>query len=273
MQHRSPRAAAVGVDLGTSTTTVSIRGRGERSATRVFDGLPPEAAAGALAAAFDRVRSFLDESEAGRAPVTVVVPASWERDRLNEVADAAEASGLERPSFLPSAEAAAVYVEARGHEFEPGTALVVYELGASTCEVGVVRRDRDGRTVLAAHATGDIGGDEFDHLVLAYLSGRHRDTDPEFWDRVMDPSEEVLRPALLEEIGRARERLSEQPSADIALDGLELQLTQQELESCIDELVEQSCELAARVLAAAGVGAEETAGLLLTGGASRTPLV
>src|SRR5690606_27700862 len=156
------------------------RGRGERSATRVFDGLSHAAAADALTAAFDHVRSFRDEQEAGSAPVTVVAPASWERDRLNEVADAAEASGLERPSFLSAVEAAAVYVEAGGQELEPGTTLIVFGLGAASCEVGVVRRDEDGGTVLASQATGDIGGDEFDHLVLAYLSGRHRDTNPQF---------------------------------------------------------------------------------------------
>src|SRR5690606_8057725 len=158
---------------------------------------------------------------------------------------------------------------------EPGAALIVYGLGASGCEVGVVRRDEDGHTVLAAHGAGEVGGDEFDHLVLAYLSGRHGDDDREFWDRVDGPDEAALRPALLEEIRRARERLSEHASADVALPeaGLELQLTQQELESCIAEPVEQTCDLAAAVMEAAGVGPEEASGLLMIGGASRTPLV
>lgn len=273
MQHRSPRAAAVGVDLGTSSTTVSIRGRGERSTTREFDGLSRERATDSLISAFDRVRAFRDDAEETAAQVSIVAPAAWERDRLSEVAAAAAAANLGRPTFVSTAEAAAVYAEAHGREFAPGAALVVYDLGSGSCEIGVVRLDEDGRTVLAAHTTDGIGGDEFDHLVLAYLSGRHGDDDPEFWGRVAAPSEETLRPALLEEIRRARERLSEQPSADIALPeaGLELELTQQELESCIGELVDQSCELAAEVLAVSG--AEEPAGLLLTGGASRTPLV
>src|SRR5690625_3247506 len=139
MQHRSPRAVAAGVDPGTTHVTVSIRGRGERSNTRTLDGV--RADANALTAVFARVHALLAETTEGRPPVAVIAPASWERDRLDEVADAAEAAGLARPSLIPAAVAAARYVEARGHSLEPGTALVVYGLGARSCEVGVVRRD------------------------------------------------------------------------------------------------------------------------------------
>ncbi|HEU5127549.1 MAG TPA: Hsp70 family protein [Glycomyces sp.] len=276
MQHRSPRATAVGIDLGSANTDVSIRGRGERSSSRVLDGVPADAetSAGGFAAVFGRVRAFRDEFPPGPTATALAVPASWERDRAQEAADAAEAAGLGRPSFVPAPEAAVVYVEARGHELEPGAALVVYALGADACEVGVVRRDEDGHTVLAGRSLGGVGGDEFDDLVLAYLSGRHRDADPGFWDRVADPAEEALRPAMLAEIRRARERLSDRPSADIALReaGLELRLTQQELESCIGEVVEQTCDLTLAVLAASGIEPGEADGLLLVGGASRTPL-
>ncbi len=277
MQHRSPRATAVGIDLGSANTDVSIRGRGERSSSRVLDGVPADAetSAGDFAAVFGRVRAFRDEFPAGPTETALAVPASWERDRAQEAADAAEAAGLGRPSFVPAPEAAVVYVEARGHELEPGAALVVYALGADACEIGVVRRDEEGHTVLAGQSLGGVGGDEFDDLVLAYLSGRHRDADPGFWDRVADPDEEALRPAMLAEIRRARERLSDRASADIALReaGLELQLTQQELESCIGEVVEQTCDLTLAVLAASGIEPGEADGLLLVGGASRTPLV
>jgi len=277
MQHRSPRATAIGIDLGSANTDVSIRGRGERSSSRVLDGVTAgtDTTAGDFAAVFGRVRAFRDEFPPGPTATALAVPASWERERAREAADAAEAAGLGRPSFVPAPEAAAVYVEARGHELEPGAALVVYALGADACEVAVVRRDEEGHTVLAGRSVGRAGGDEFDDLVLAYLSGRHRDADPEFWDRVTDPAEISLRPALLAEIRAARERLSDRASTEIALReaGLELQLTQQELESCIGEVVEQTCELTLAVLAASGVDPGEAAGLLLIGGASRTPLV
>lgn len=275
MQHRSPRAVAVGVDPGTAHVMVSIRGRGERSDTRALDGIRAEADTSTLSAAFEHVHALLGETAADRPPLAVTVPASWERDRFDEVAEAAEAAGLDRPSFVPAAVAATRYVEARGHSLEPGTALVVYGLGARSCEVGVVRRDEDGHTVMASQSLNGIGGDEFDDLILAYLSGRHRDTDPGFWDRVADPSEEALRSALLNAIRHARERLSEHASTGIVLSetGPELRITQHELESCIGELVEQGCDAATAALAASGVDSSEVAGLLLTGGASRTPLV
>lgn len=277
MQHRSPRATAIGIDLGSANTDVSIRGRGERSSSRTLDGVTAgaETTASDFAAVFGRVRAFRDEFPPGPTATALAVPASWERDRAQEAADAAEAAGLDRPSFVPAPEAAAVYVQARGHELEPGAALVVYALGADACEVAVVRRDEEGHTVLAGRSVGRLGGEEFDDLVLAYLSGRHRDADPRFWDRAVDPAETSLRPALLAEIRAARERLSDRASTEIALGeaGLELQLTQQELESCIGEVVEQTCELTLAVLAASGIDPDEAAGLLLIGGASRTPLV
>ncbi|GAB3652407.1 Hsp70 family protein [Glycomyces tarimensis] len=270
MQEHTPIASAVGVELGTSTLTVSIRRGDEPIQIRRFDG---EAASPAV---LDRVRAAREEVVAGPAPVAFAVPASWERTRHRDLAEAAERAGLGEVDIVAAPEAAAIFLDrALVRGLEPDAALVVCDLGASSCEVAVVRRTGEHYTVEASVGAGEVGGLEFDQLLLAYLSGRYRDTDPEFWDKVDDPGgpdEEALRSKLLDEIRRAREVLSKRARAGIPLPvgDRDLHLTRQELESCIAELVAQSVDLVATALDVAGV---EAAGLLLIGGASQTPLL
>lgn len=173
--------------------------------------------------------------------------------------------------------AAARYLEAGGRELDTGAALVVYCLGAETFYVAVLREAGD-RWLIAAERTADIGGREFDALLLAYESGRHRDADPEFWDRVDNPEgdeDRELRAALLEEIRRARRRLAEETETVIAIPGaaLELSLSRTESDASIRELVEQTVDLVEEVLDDASVAAGDLSGLLLAGDAARAPLV
>lgn len=173
--------------------------------------------------------------------------------------------------------AALRYLEAGGGDLESGAALAVYCLGAETCYVAVLREAGD-RWLIASERKAEIGSREFDALLLAYESGRHRDADPEFWDRVDNPAgpeDEGLRAGLIEEIKRARERLSDEDETVVAIPGaaLELSLSRAELEARIRELVEQTAHLVEEVLNDASLGAGDLSGLLLAGEAARAPLV
>ena len=257
--------AAVGVELGTSTTTVSIFQADEAPRVRRIEG----------SATLESILDDIYDLRAPTAPVAFAVPVAWDAARRRDLASAAERAGLGDVAIRSRPEAAAAYyTEVLGRDLDPGGALLVYDLGSSSCEVAVVGREGDRFTVLASGTTGEVGGREFDQLVLAYLSGRHRDTDPEFWDRVDEPNDieaAALRASMVDEVKSARERLSEAASALIALPEteLELELTREELESCLGELVGQTVDLAATVMDEAGVAPDA---VLMTGGASRTPL-
>ncbi len=172
--------------------------------------------------------------------------------------------------------AAASLRESTGSPLASDAAFAVYRLGRSSFHVAVVRQI-DGDHVVVAERTEPIGGAEFDGLLLAYLSGRHPDAGVRLWSRIDDPAEATdrqLRALLLDKIARAREQLSERdftvvnmPAADI-----KMPLTREELESRIAELVESTADLLEETLAEAGVASEELAGLLMAGGAARTPL-
>ncbi|THV28589.1 Hsp70 family protein [Glycomyces paridis] len=171
--------------------------------------------------------------------------------------------------------AAAGFAAAGGAELAPGAALAVYRLGRASFHAAVVRRIGDAHLLVAERSLA-VGGAEFDALLLAYLSGRHRDADRRFWDRIVGSGEadRRLRATLLSKIATAREQLSERDFTVITVPvaDLKLSLTREELESRIRELVEESVDLVEEAMAEAGVAPQTLAGVLVAGGASRTPL-
>lgn len=268
MQH-TPVATAIGVELGSSTVTLSIRRGDQESEIRCLES---EAT---LAAALDRVRTARNEA-GGAAPIGFAVPASWGQARRQELAYLAGEAGLGEVEIMAAPEAAAIcYMEGLGRDLEPGAGLVVCDLGSRTFDVSVLVRGEEHFEHRASASTAEVGGREFDQLLFAYLSGRYRDTDPEFWDKVDAPAnaeEEALRSALLAEIRAARELISKRPRAGVPLPigERDLHLTRDEVESCIGQLIDQAAGLVVGAIAEADTA---VTGLILVGGASRTPLL
>lgn len=268
------RNVGVGVDLGSSATTVSTRRSEDQPETRHFDLTAIDCADGDFDALTEAVRA----SRIAEEPVAVAltVPATWSSTRRLTHAEAAANAGFDGAVLVPEPEAAARYfAEVQGRELDPGAPLVVYNLGAGSCQIGVVRREGDRYRVESAAGAEDVGGREFDRRLLDYLAGRHRTVDPEFWRRAADPAEAVLRASLLEEIRLAREHLTDHLSVTVSLpeSGRRLRLTREEAEQCLAPAVLQTVALIENALSEARIGAEGIAGLLLVGGASRTPLV
>ncbi|WP_112136741.1 Hsp70 family protein [Glycomyces dulcitolivorans] len=268
MQH-TPVATAIGVELGSSSVRLSVRRGDQESEIRELDGDQP------LEAVLGRVRDARDQA-GGAVPVGFAVPASWGAARRQELVYLAGETGLGEVEIMAAPEAAAVcYVKGLGRELGPGAGLVVCDLGARSFEVSIVVRGEDDFQHRGSVTTGEVGGREFDQLLFAYLSGRYRDTDPEFWDKVGAPTdidEEALRASLLDEIRSARELISKRPRAGVHLPigERDLHLTRDEVESCIGELLLQSADLVVQAIAEADTA---VTGLILVGGASRTPLL
>lgn len=172
--------------------------------------------------------------------------------------------------------AAASLADSSGGPLPPGAVFAVYRLGRSSFRAAVVRRIGEACVVLAERSA-PIGGAEFDELLLAYLSGRYPDAGVRLWSRIDDPSDPAdrrLRALLLDKVARAREQLSEReftvitvPAADV-----KLPLTREELDASIQELIGTTAGLLEDALAEAGAAPGELAGLLMAGGAARTPL-
>ncbi|MDA1360838.1 Hsp70 family protein [Glycomyces luteolus] len=172
--------------------------------------------------------------------------------------------------------AAASLSSATGGSLASGAAFAVYRLGRSSFHAAVVRRI-DNHHVVVAERTEPIGGAEFDGLLLAYLSGRHPDAGVRLWSRIADPAEAAdrqLRALLLEKITQAREQLSERDFTviNVTAADIKMPLRREEFETRVHELVDTTADVLEEVLVEAGVHPAELAGLLMAGGASRTPL-
>jgi hypothetical protein len=260
----------MGVDLGSSTTTVSTRRDGDGPQTRIV-----RHDATALA---DAETARADEPERTDEPVLVglAVPATWSPTRRRAHAEAAANAGFDASFMVSEPEAAARrFAETRGRPIDPDTPLVVCNLGAASCHAAVVVRDGDRYRIEAAKSADDLGGRAFDQLLLDHLGGRLRHSDAAYWARVQNPGETALRTGVLDEVRRARERLSDHPSAAVALPGLdrELRLTHEDADQCLAPAVLRAVSLVEDAMREAGVETGELAALLLVGGASRTPLV
>ncbi|MDA1358614.1 Hsp70 family protein [Glycomyces luteolus] len=266
----SPRAVAVGVDLGSSTTTVSTR----RIDHRTEAGEAPPGAARSGTASDDAAPPALPVGET--ALVVLAVPATWTSTRRRAHAEAAANAGFE-PSILVSEPEAAArqYAEVQGGEAESQAPLVVCNIGAGSCHIGVVSRESDHYTVQAAKSADDIGGREFDRLLLEHLAARHRQAEPEFWARAGDPAETVLRAGVLDEVRRAREYLTDHPSVAVSLPGLarDLRLTREDADQCLTPAILRTVGLVEEAMRDAAIEADQIAGVLLVGGVSRMPLV
>ncbi|GGM73539.1 Hsp70 family protein [Dactylosporangium sucinum] len=219
---------------------------------------------------------------AGDLPGEVVLthPSSWRRLRRGVLAAAAARAGLGAVRLVAEPVAAAAYYAGRlGHELPEGRCLVVYDLGAGTFDVSVVRRAGAGFTVLAHDGLADVGGVYLDAALVEHVraltAGRPGAADG--WaalDRPRSTSERRVRHQLQLDARAVKEQLSRRPSAElhVPLVDADVHVTRAEFEALARPHLERTTALTATVLRSVGVGPDELAGVFLVGGASRVPL-
>ncbi|GGM89498.1 Hsp70 family protein [Dactylosporangium sucinum] len=241
-----------------------------------------------LAAVLSRVAAEA-ERVAGEAVTDVVLthPAAWQRTRLGVLSAAVEQAGLGPARFVPEPVAAAAYfATVLGHRVRPEGAIVVYDLGAGTFDVSVVRQSAPltgvsaapgGFEVVAADGLTDVGGLDLDALVVKHAraaTAAARDA----WQRLdwpQDLEDQLARQGLWQSARALKEQLSRHPQGDlhVPLANAAIHLTREEFEKAAEEQLSRTAALTRRVLQSAGVPPEDVAGVFLVGGSSRIPLV
>ncbi|EXG80910.1 molecular chaperone [Cryptosporangium arvum DSM 44712] len=215
----------------------------------------------------------------GRSPSGVVIthPAAWRQSRLGSLASAASAAGLGDVRFVPEPVAAAAYfVRVLGHALPVDRCLVVYDFGAGTFDVSVVRPVGPGFEVVASAGLPDVGGLDLDAAVVAHaraLTGGATDA----WARLdwpQSPADQQARHALWRSAKAAKEQLSRHPAADlhVPLAGADVRVTREEFEKLATPLLDRTSSLTLSVLREGGVAPEQVGGVFLVGGSSRIPL-
>ncbi len=99
--------------------------------------------------------------------VLLTHPVAWGSTRRAVLSDACARAGLPAPTLIPEPVAAATYFAALPYvRIGAGQAVVVYDLGAGTFDVSVVRKGQQGFETLGYNGLDDVGGLDLDALVV-----------------------------------------------------------------------------------------------------------
>jgi hypothetical protein len=195
--------------------------------------------------------------------LTVTHPAAWGARRCALLIEAAERAGLPRPRLVPEPVAAATYfAHTMSGSFPVGGRLVVYDLGAGTCDVTVLRRQPHGFDVIASDGLNDVGGLDVDAAIVAFLEA----TYGQLW------TGPVSRRQVWDEVRNAKEMLSRTSGTVIAIPALgkEAPLGREQFDGLIAPVLRPTIALTRSLIRDTGTG---PAAVVLVGGASRIPLV
>ncbi|MGI5236918.1 Hsp70 family protein [Dactylosporangium sp. CA-139066] len=215
-------------------------------------------------------------------PVTVTCPAAWAQTRRGVLLAAAERAGLGAVTLLPEPVAAAqVFRTLTGADAPralPGSAFVVYDLGAGTFDASVVRTGSGAFEVLASEGLSTSGGLDIDAAIVGFLGATHGARDPEAWRRLTHPGTSGERRAnrmLWDDVRSAKEMLSRTASTMIHIPALEtdVPLGRDQFEQLARPILSATVTTTRAAIAAAGLGLGDVEGVFLVGGGSRIPLV
>ncbi|MDQ0371382.1 Hsp70 family protein [Catenuloplanes indicus] len=213
---------------------------------------------------------------AGRPVGTVVLthPAAWAAQRRQRLESAAR-TVFPEVTLVPEPVAAAGYVVHRAAaRIPPGGRVVVYDFGAGTFDVSVVRADPDGLRVVASEGLDDTGGADVDAAVVELLAHTFAPRDPAAWQRLAAPATRADRRAartMWDGARTAKEVLSRATSTvlHVPIFDEEVPLGREQLDQAARPILERTLVATRRVVAGAG---GTPAGVFLVGGASRMPL-
>jgi molecular chaperone DnaK len=233
---------------------------------------PQEISAMILKALRDRAAAQLD-GPVNKAVITV--PAYFNDAQRQATREAGELAGLEVVRILNEPTAASLTYDPSQRELHR---LLVYDLGGGTFDVSIVQAQEGVVEVLASHGDTQLGGDDFDELLLNLVCDRFQQ------EHGVDlRANLVARSRVLRAVEAAKRLLSYHPFARIEeefiaeKDGqalhLNMELTREEYETLIQPLLDRTMDCVQRALDDANLIASAIDKVVLVGGATRTPLI
>lgn len=235
-----------------------------------------------VAAVLASVIARATAAHGGAAPSKLVLthPEAWSRREIQVLRDAATQLGHDpsRVTTVSEPRAAAHYYT-RAHTVTPGTKIAVFDFGGGTLDVAVLEANSRGSfDVVAARGDNGLGGKNLDAHMRRWVDQQLDVRDPDLLDFLRTRAPLDARYALDDSIRRAKELLSEAPSATIAVTGdgrtERFQITRDEFEELISPVLDKAVELARSTLLDARItDPGQLEALYLTGGSSRIPAV
>ncbi|WP_051800054.1 Hsp70 family protein [Catenuloplanes japonicus] len=164
-----------------------------------------------------------------------------------------------------------------GDAMPAGQRLLVYDFGASTCDVTVVGRTASGFEVLARDGL-DVGGLGVDAALVDYLGTRFTGAAARQWGRLLRPESDADQRAarqLWSHVRTGKEMLSRTAwtTIHVPLVDEDVLIGRAQLEAVVLPVLRRTVAITRQVVASAGLDAGDLAGVYLVGGSSRIPAV
>jgi molecular chaperone DnaK len=233
---------------------------------------PQEVSAMILRTLKDRAQKVIGK-DVKKAVVTV--PAYFNDAQRQATIEAGQMAGLEVVRILNEPTAAALVYDP---DQTSGLNVLVYDLGGGTFDVSVVRAEGGVVEVLSSHGDTQLGGDDFDELLLNHLADvfkthHHMDLRESHTSKAR-----VLRAA-----EAAKRQLSDHPFTRVEeefiaeKDGVPLHLSVEvsraDYENMIKTLIDRTMDCVQRSLDDAHLTAAQIDRVVLVGGSTRTPMI
>ncbi|MEQ8818937.1 MAG: Hsp70 family protein [Sumerlaeia bacterium] len=209
----------------------------------------------------------------------ITVPAYFSDAQRQATREAGELAGLEVLRILNEPTAAS-FAYGYGLEDAERHTVMIYDLGGGTFDVSIVTIEGDITEVLASHGDNQLGGDDFDQLLLERLVQLFREQNglqitreahPIAWSRLWWAAEEAKKKLSTETWTTVREE------ALVTKDGtplhLEASISREDYEAMIRPLIDKTLESVTAALRDAQLEPGAIDATLLVGGSTRTPLV
>lgn len=225
--------------------------------TVVGDKNPVEVSAEILATLADTASQTLGGELTG---VVITVPAYFDDAQRQATKDAARLAGLNVLRLLNEPTAAAL---AYGLDSGQEGVIAVYDLGGGTFDISILRLSRGVFEVLATGGDSALGGDDFDHALLAHLQSLTGEAE-------LDHHQ--LR-QYLQTARAVKEQLSSQSEVSVELAGKTISVSRASFEALIDPLVRKTMRACRQTLRDANLDPSEIATVVMVGGSTRVPLV
>ncbi len=221
---------------------------------------PVEVSADILRALRARAETALGR---GVAKAVVTVPAYFDDAARAATRDAARLAGLDVLRLVSEPTAAAL---AYGLDKGAEGLYAVFDLGGGTFDLSILRLEKGLFQVLATGGDSALGGDDFDRALAAHLLRE--------CGVVEGSLDSAGVKAALMAARRAKEVLTDRDRAAVALaPGVEAEIDRPAFENLIEPLVDRAMGICAEVLEDADIARDALQGVVLVGGATRTPLV
>lgn len=223
---------------------------------------PVEVSAEILKVLRQRAESTLGGELVG---AVITVPAYFDDAQRQATKDAAQLAGINVLRLLNEPTAAAI---AYGLDNGSEGVYAVYDLGGGTFDISILKLSKGVFEVLATHGDSALGGDDFDQRVFCWMIEQGR----------FSPLSACDARLLLTKARDAKEALTEHTEVRVTAvlstgEMMDATLTQAEFNTMTASLVGKTLAPTRKALRDAGLTAHEVKGVVMVGGATRTPCV